>query len=309
MKRVVLTSMSALLALILSACSGEPTPTQSPTATPAPTATPTSAAAPTPTAPRLLPPLAEPCPPGDGTVYEVSELVVEDGLFELRMGPDAFWKYEAGQRVSSLVDGIVMQLNPGDTIRIGTLRSSSSRSTMPHGITIVGLGIDIELAPGESREGVEIAVCEVGTYAIDDFRDRGGHGIADIVVKEPPPAVRGPIVFELDSWVVEDGLYQLRMGLEGYWDYAAGDRLDTGGGSEILMTVRVGDTMKFRLVRQSGGRSTKPHFFTIEGLGIDEPLADANLEGFEIKLDKAGTFFIDDSSDPGAPGVAKIVVE
>ena len=123
------------------------------------------------------------------------------------------------------------------------------------------------------------------------------------------PAGLPPTVYELDSWVVEDGRYQLRMGLEGYWDYAAGDRLDTGGGSEILMTARVGDTMTFRLVRQSDSRSTKPHFFTIEGLGIDEPLADGNLEGFEIKLDTAGTFFIDDSSDPGEHGVAKIVVE
>ena len=282
MKRVVLASTPVLLALILSACSAEPTamPTQAPTATPAPTAVPTSAPTPSPT-PRPLPPLAERCPPGDGTVYEVSEFVVEDGVFELRMGPDAYWGYEPEQRVSSLADGI----------------------------TIVGLGVDIELAPGESREGIEIAVCEVGTYAIDDFRDRGGHGLADIVVKEPPPAVRGPIVFELDGWVVEDGLFQLRMGLEAYWGYAVGDRPDTRGGSEIVMTARVGDTITFRLVRQSGGRSTKPHFFTIEGLGIDEPLADTNLAGYEIELDKAGTFFIDDSSDPGEHGVAKIVVE
>ena len=297
--------------LLAAACAADPAPTPEPTATPTPTPTamPTSASSPSPTAPRPLPPLAERCPPGDGTVYEVAEFVVEDGVFELRMGPDAYWGYEPEQHVSSLADGIVIELSPGDTLRIGTLRSSSSRSTMPHGITMVGLGVDIDLAPGESREGVEIAVCEVGTYAIDDFRDRGGHGLADIVVKEPPPAVRGPIVFELDGWVVEDGLFQLRMGLEAYWGYAVGDRPDTRGGSEIVMTARVGDTITFRLVRQSGGRSTKPHFFTIEGLGIDEPLADANLAGYEIELDKAGTFFIDDSSDPGVHGVAKIVVE
>ena len=241
MKRAVVAFAPVLLALILSACSPEPTATPPP----APTVT-LAASIPT---PRPLPQLAEPCAPGEGKVYEVDELVVEDGAFELRMGTEAYWGYEPNQRVSSLADGIAIELNPGDTLRIGTLRSSSSRSTMPHGITMVGLGVDIELAPGDSRAGVEIAVCEVGTYAIDDFRDRGGHGLADIVVKEPPPVVRGPIVFELDSWVVEDGLYQLRMGLEGYWAYAAGDRPDTRGGSEIVMTTQVGDTIRFRLVR------------------------------------------------------------
>ena len=308
MKRLILALMSVPLALMLGACSAGPTATPAAAATHAATDTPTSVPTATPTAPRPLPPLAAPCPPGDGAVYDVGEWIVEDGAFELRMGADAYWGYEAEQRVSSLTDGIVMTFNPGDTLRIGTLRSSSSRSTMPHGITVVGLGVDIQLAVGESREGVVIAVCEVGIYAIDDFRDRGAHGIADIVVKEPPPLFAGPVIYEADSLVLEDGIFELRMGSEGYWGYAPGDRASTRGGEEIVITAKVGDTLSFGLLRQSGSRSTKPHSLTIEGLGIDIPLADANVSPFEIELEREGTFLVDDSSDPGEHGVFKIVV-
>ena len=79
--------------MLAAACAADPAPTLEPTATPTPTPTamPTSAPSPSPTAPRPLPPLAERCPPGDGTVYEGAECVVEDGVFELRMGPDAYW--------------------------------------------------------------------------------------------------------------------------------------------------------------------------------------------------------------------------
>ena len=83
---------------------------------------------------------------------------------------------------------------------------------------------------------------------------------------------------------------------------------------DILITAKVGDTIKIGVIRQSGGRSTKAHHFTIEGLGIDINLDEsygtggARVSFFEIKLDVAGTFTIDDSTDPGEHGKATIVV-
>ena len=138
---------------------------------------------------------------------------------------------------------------------------------------------------------------------------------------EPEEVVAEPgagTVWTVDQIVLEDGRIQLRMASQSYWGYGAGERpyADEVGG--IVMTVKVGDTIKFDRIRQSGGRSTTAHHFTIEGLGIDFNLDDGRFgsdppggpqEPFEIKLETAGEFIIDDSSDPGSHGSAKIVVE
>ena len=311
MKRLVLPLLLTLVAALVAACGAEATAT--PTGAPAPTATtapePTATPEPTPT-PTLAPPaIAAACTPEDGgTVYEVSEFVLEDGSFELRMGAEAYWGYEAEARVSSTEGGIIIKVSPNDVIRIGTVRSSSSRSTQPHSLTIAALGIDIALAPGESKDGVEIAICELGSYAIDDNTDRGRHGLAEIISKERKEAAGGPVVYELDNWVVEDGNFELRMGTEPYWGYEAEARPASKIGDGITMTANVGDTLRFARLRQSGSRSTKLHHFTIEGLGIDIPLGDVSVEPFEIVLTIEGTFVIDDSTDPGEHGKAVLIV-
>ena len=102
------------------------------------------------------------------------------------------------------------------------------------------------------------------------------------------------------------------MGATAYWDYGADQRISTVDGlAEIVMgPIQVGDTISFARLRSSGSRSSKEHHFTIEGLGIDILLdSGAADELLKIELDKAGTFLIDDSSDPGAHGVVKIIVE
>ncbi|MCI0816485.1 MAG: hypothetical protein J4N29_05510, partial [Chloroflexi bacterium] len=308
MKRLAPPVLVALVAVLAAACGAEATAT--PSEAPAATATATpepGAPEPTPT-PTIAPPaIAEACTPEEGgTVYEVSEFVVRDGAFELVMGAEAYWGYEAGARVSSTAGGIIIKVSPNDVIRIGTVRSAATVNL--HAFTVAALGVNITLVPGGSQDGVEIAICELGSYAIDDNTDRGRHGLAEIVSKERK-AVGGPVVYVLDNWVVEDGNFELRMGAEPYWGYEAESRPLSKTGDGIIMTANVGDTLQFARLRQSGSRSSKPHNFTIEGLGIDIPLADGAIEPFEIgPLTIEGTFVIDDSTDPGEHGKAVLIV-
>ena len=308
MKRLAPPVLVALVAVLAAACGAEATAT--PSEAPAATATATpepGAPEPTPT-PTIAPPaIAEACTPEEGgTVYEVSEFIVRDGAFELVMGAEAYWGYEAGARVSSTAGGIIIKVSPNDVIRIGTVRSAATVNL--HAFTVAALGVNITLVPGGSQDGVEIAICELGSYAIDDNTDRGRHGLAEIVSKERK-AVGGPVVYVLDNWVVEDGNFELRMGAEPYWGYEAESRPLSKTGDGIIMTANVGDTLQFARLRQSGSRSSKPHNFTIEGLGIDIPLADGAIEPFEIgPLTIEGTFVIDDSTDPGEHGKAVLIV-
>ena len=308
MKRLVLPVLATLVAALAAACGADATatPTEGPPATA--TAVSDPAAAPELTAtPTIAPPtIADACTPEEGgTVYEIAEFVVEDGNFELVMGAEAYWGYEAEASVLSTAGGIIIQVSPNDIIRIGTVRSASTVNL--HAFTVAALGIDVTLTPGGSQDGVEIAICELGSYAIDDNTDRGRHGLAEIVSKERK-AVGGPVIYVLDNWVVEDGNFELRMGPEPYWGYEAEARPVSKTGDGIIMTANVGDTLTFERLRQSGSRSTKLHHFTIEGLGIDIPLGDAAVEPFEIVLTIEGTFTIDDSTDPGEHGKAVLIV-
>ena len=308
MKRLVLPVLVTLVAVFAAACGADPTatPSEAPAATA--TATPEPGAPEATPTPTIAPPaIAEACTPEEGgDVYEVSEFVVQDGAFELVMGAEAYWGYEAGARVSSTAGGIIIKVSPNDVIRIGTVRSAATVNL--HAFTVAALGVNITLVPGGSQDGVEIAICELGSYAIDDNTDRGRHGLAEIVSKERK-AVGGPVVYVLDNWVVEDGNFELRMGAEPYWGYEAESRPVSKTGDGIIMTANVGDTLQFARLRQSGSRSSKPHNFTIEGLGIDIPLADGAIEPFEIgPLTIEGTFVIDDSTDPGEHGKAVLIV-
>ena len=87
-----------------------------------------------------------------------------------------------------------------------------------------------------------------------------------------------------------------------------------GGG--IVIPLQVGDTIRFEQVRQGAG-STKPHFFTVEGLDIDVSLDDGRfgtdppggaLDLYEITFTEPGRFDISDSAHPGAQGGAAFVV-
>ena len=128
------------------------------------------------------------------------------------------------------------------------------------------------------------------------------------VVPEPVVAGSGTI-YDLDRFQIEDGLFQLRMGSESYWGYDAEARIDATEGDGIVMTIKLGDTLKFSRLGTSSSRTLTDHHLTIAGLGIDlEVPVGFRLEPWELKPDKAGEFVIDDSTDPGAHGKWLLIV-
>ena len=121
-------------------------------------------------------------------------------------------------------------------------------------------------------------------------------------------AYRG-IVYELDRFQVEDDLFQLRMAGEPYWGYAVEERINGTEGDGIVMTINLGDTLRFSRLGTSGSRTTKPHFLTITGLEIEVDVGPGvRIEPWELKPDKVGEFVIDDRSDPGKHGKVLLIV-
>ena len=99
-------------------------------------------------------------------------------------GDNEFWGYELEDRVSSTEPGgILMTINLGDTIDIGTLRVSGSRSTTPHVLTIDELGIDIELEPGARHGTLVITPDKAGTFNVYCRLHPDAHGKTVLVVK------------------------------------------------------------------------------------------------------------------------------
>ena len=314
MTRIALASLATFALLSLAACAADPTPT----------AAGGGATDSTPTPPPLpAPPLSEPCPPSSGgVVYEVAEVILHDEGVDLLMGPEGHWGYQAGQRLSSVTGGIVIETSPGDTIRLNTLRSSALHSSGPHALTIPALGIHLVLAPGEELEQVDIRVCELGTFTIQDGTEPVA-GFAYVVVAEPPapptatptatprpPGVSAPPqVYELEAITIEDGFYQLRMGATTAWGYDQEQRINSNDGDGIKISVNVGDTLRFGVIRSSTSRSTETHSLINEELGFNITLdPGTRVEPFEITIEAAGTFVLDDPSKPGSLGTFVIEV-
>ena len=128
------------------------------------------------------------------------------------------------------------------------------------------------------------------------------------IVPEPVVAGSGTI-YDLDRFQIEDNLFQLRMGPESYWGYDGEARIDATAGDGIVMTIKLGDTLKFSRLGTSSSRTLTDHHLTIAGLGMDlEIPVGFRLEPWELKPDKAGEFVIDDSTDPGAHGKWLLIV-
>ena len=102
------------------------------------------------------------------TTYVVERFALEDGPFELSVGAEAKWGYAARKGIRSDKQDIVMTVKVGDTIRFERLSSNSSRSTVEHAFTIVDLGIDERLQPGDVIEPYELLLDQVGTFTITD---------------------------------------------------------------------------------------------------------------------------------------------
>ncbi len=236
--------------------------------------------------------------------YVVDSFVLEDGNWELRVGPDAKWGYPPDARIqASEGEGFVMEFNVGDTLLINRLRASGSRSTVPHGFSVPELGVEVVREPG--ADGVlEITFSQAGEFQIvDQFGD--DHGSAKIIVNAVGPP---PVTYTVDSFVLEDGNWELRVGPDAKWGYAPDARIQSTEGDGIVMTLRVGDTLVINRLRASGSRSTVPHGFSIPELGVEvvrEPGGDGALE---VTFSQAGEFQIVDQLGDDH-GSAKIIVE
>ena len=136
-----------------------------------------------------------------------------------------------------------------------------------------------------------------------------GAALETAILPEPVVLEGAGTVYNLDRFQVEDNLFQLRIAATPYWGYDADARINATEGDGIVMTIKLGDTLKFDRLGTSSSRTTVDHRLTIEGLGIDLEIAPGfRLEPWELKPDKAGEFVIDDSSDPGAHGKVLLIV-
>ena len=152
-----------------------------------------------------------------------------------------------------------------------------------------------------------------GTFFVDDSSDPGEHGTFEILVEAAGPVATTYVILEI---VMEDNKIELRMGSEPYWGYAANDRLSSSEGDGLLITAKVGDTLQIGAVRTSDERRTKDHYMTIAAFDVNilttgrlSTREDPDQDPIVILLDKAGTFSVDDSSDPGEHGTFEIIVE
>ena len=118
------------------------------------------------------------------------------------------------------------------------------------------------------------------------------------------------VVYELDRFQVEDGLFQLRIGATPYWGYDVEQRINAPEEADgIVMTINLGDTLRFSRLNTSGSRTTKPHRLVIAELGIDVDVGPGvRIEPWELKPDKVGEFLIDDPTDPGKHGKVLLIV-
>ena len=236
--------------------------------------------------------------------YIVDSFVLEDGSWELRVGPDAKWGYPPDARAQSTDgEGFVMEFNVGDTLVINRLRSSGSRSTVSHGFSIPELGVEESREPGADAS-FEITFSQAGEFQIvDQFGD--DHGSATIVVNAVgPPAV----TYTADSFVLEDGNWELRVGPDTKWGYPPDARIQSTQGDGIVMNFRVGDTLIINRLRSSGSRSTVSHGISIPELGVEEAREPGADGVFEITFSQAGEFQIMDQFGDDH-GTAVIIVE
>ena len=308
-------SLSLAMVLALAACAEDPTPTAAPTATPeapevAPTPTRDTTAVPGVTLrmdPEVLNwPLTEHGEPLGVWIYGTGlqpgqwfQIWIEDG--ERREEPIHYGTPDALLRVADENGEFALALGiPGEEGRDALTAEMIEAPQAPFEVRME------DMDTGELLATVSWSVCGLA-------REASWCASAQDLVRLLPEAEE--VVLEAGSTymasaiVMEDGLFELRMGAEAYWGYGPDTRPKSNSGDGLVLTVRVGDTIHFDTLRQSGSRSTKPHHLTIEALGIDHDLSAGRVEPFEIgPFTETGEYIIDDSTDSGEHGSFKIVV-
>ncbi|MCH7857613.1 MAG: hypothetical protein IIB37_12745 [Gemmatimonadetes bacterium] len=313
-KRLSLLVLSAVLLVLAAACGDDPTatPTMAP---PDPAATPTTAPDPTAT-PTTAPQEPTATPRAREGVIEIEAIRYEDGLIELRVGPEPRFGYEANARIkSNEEDGWVIRLDVGDLLVVGEIEQSSSRSSEPHSFTIKDLGVSFPLDESEAGGSItpwKFDFFDEGAYAVGDSHG-DDHGTAWVLVGEAEiPMGTQPLVYTLDEIRVRDTVHELRMGDTTFWGYDAGLRVRTDDGdtgtrdvNDITVTIAVGDTIEFPDGFSGSSSNTETHFVTIDALGIDIEVAIGNREtalGFKITPTEVGTYLLYCSAHPDSHG-------
>ena len=121
---------------------------------------------------------------GSGTTWDIARIRIQDGNFQLRMGADAYWGYDAEARIDSNAgDGWVMTIALGDTVALERLENRTD-SGMNHNFTIAELGIDVAMTPDQRIEPYKLKPDKAGEFVIDDSSDSGEHGKALLIVTE-----------------------------------------------------------------------------------------------------------------------------
>ena len=248
-------------------------------------------------------------------IVDIDGIRYEDGLIELRIGPNPRLGYEANARPKSNEgDGWVIRLNVNDQLVVGQISQSGSRSSEPHSFTIKELGVNFpldELEAGGPVAPWKFTFFDEGAFAVTDAHG-DDHGTAWILVgdAEIPVGVQ-PTVYELDEVRIRDAVFELRMGDTTAWGYNANDRVRTDDGdtgtrdvNDITVTIAVGDSLVFPDGLTSSSSNVLAHFFTIDELGIDIqiPLGEDVQEGFTITPTEIGTFRIYCSAHPDDHG-------
>ena len=108
----------------------------------------------------------------------------DDLSMELRMGSEAAFGYEAGERINSADFDIAMTINVGDSIVFpNDLTLSASKSTENHFLTIAELGIDVEISDFGAGSEFTITPTESGTFSITCSAHADSHGTATLFVE------------------------------------------------------------------------------------------------------------------------------
>ena len=231
---------------------------------------------------------------------------------------------EAELGLQLLSPGIEMQANAagGYMGTLGELRPGRYDMTSPQVETDGGV-LEVRLRDGDTGALLATAPWVICGSEGESYWCRAAEALLPEVPEAPEDLVRRVmaevaleaaggylgIVYNVDRFQVEDNLFQVRMGFEPFWGYGVEERINATEGDGIVMTINLGDTIKFDALRTSGSRTTKQHHFAIAGLGIDvETGPGVRIEPYELKPEITGEFVIDDPSDPGKHGKALLIV-
>ena len=238
-----------------------------------------------------------------------------------------------GTLASTFKEGVKATATLGE----GSASASGSVIVKPDPLHVVTLS-PVEITAGETEQLTAVATDQYGNPAVDvqltwTMRDENAGAVTTaglLTAGEVARTFAGagePMTYNLDEFWVDDRKFGIRMGETAYWAYEAQQRWTTIPGLiEIVMgPIHVGDTISFATCYQFGILSTRAHHMTVEKLGIDHNLDDGRwgsdppggavgdpddpTNNCEFTFDAPGDYLIEDSTDPGAKGVAKFVVE